>query len=147
MPRKSRSRKTKKYFTVAEANASLPLVRAIVRDITELASRLRDRKERLARLDEKADIPLSDAHAEELEEVYNEVERDRSQLREYVDELTDLGIELKDINTGLIDFPCWKDEREICLCWRYGEQEIAHWHELDAGFAGRQPLMIDAMTS
>ena len=51
------------------------------------------------------------------------------------------GIELKDYFTGLIDFPCRMDGREVYLCWRLGEPEVGHWHELDAGFAGRQKLL------
>jgi hypothetical protein len=51
-----------------------------------------------------------------------------------------LGAELKDLNTGLLDFPSLRDGREVYLCWRHGEDDIHFWHELDAGFAGRQPL-------
>jgi hypothetical protein len=47
---------------------------------------------------------------------------------------------LKDINTGLVDFLSWRQEREVYLCWQYGEGEISYWHELEAGFAGRQTL-------
>jgi hypothetical protein len=51
-----------------------------------------------------------------------------------------LGIEIKDINTGLIDFWSKRDGREVYLCWRYGEPCVEYWHDIDAGFAGRQPL-------
>jgi hypothetical protein len=51
-----------------------------------------------------------------------------------------LGIEVKDINHGLVDFPARRDDRDVYLCWRYDEPSITHWHDLDAGFAGRQPL-------
>ena len=61
-------------------------------------------------------------------------------MHEYEQELKNLGIELKDYYTGLIDFPCWMDGREVYLCWRLGEPEVAYWHELEAGFAGRQKL-------
>ncbi len=64
-------------------------------------------------------------------------------MREYEQELRKLGVELKDYFTGLIDFPCWMDGREVYLCWQLGEPEVAHWHELDAGFAGRQKLAPD----
>jgi hypothetical protein len=50
------------------------------------------------------------------------------------------GAELKDINSGLLDFRSQREGREVYLCWRYGEGEIRFWHDLDAGFAGRQPL-------
>lgn len=130
----------KKHFTPAEATASLPLVQAIVKDITELACSLRDRQERLSRA-WPGDGPAMDrAHQEELEQVQAEFVRDRERLEEYEQELKDLGVELKDYFMGLIDFPCWVGDREVYLCWRLGEPEIAYWHEVDAGFAGRQDL-------
>jgi hypothetical protein len=124
----------KKFFTVAEANAVLPLARAVLRDITELAQNLREHYGRLS--DEKG--RLGEAHQEELQQA---IERDQDRLREYVEELQKLGIELKDYHTGLIDFRSRMDGREVYLCWKLGEPEVAHWHELEAGFAGRQRIM------
>jgi hypothetical protein len=139
-----RSQLRKKYFTVAEANASLPLIRAIVGDITRLAHDLQDRHDRLKRMVTPRTGVLSQAHQEELRQIQEQLERDQEQMAEYIRELGKLGVELKDFHTGLIDFPCWKDEREVYLCWRLGEPEVAHWHELDAGFAGRQTLWVNA---
>ena len=62
-------------------------------------------------------------------------------MHEYERELEQLGVELKDYYTGLIDFPCWMDGREVYLCWRLGEPDVAHWHEVTEGFAGRQTLL------
>lgn len=137
-------RSSKKFFTVIEANNSLPLVRAIVRDITELARELRDRHDRLNRLKPNERLRLSDAHDEELRQVQAELERGQEQMEVYVRELAQLGVELKDYFTGLIDFPSLMDGRPVYLCWRLGEPEVAHWHELEAGFAGRQKLQPDA---
>jgi hypothetical protein len=64
-------------------------------------------------------------------------------MEEYVRELKALGVELKDYFTGLIDFPSLMDGRPVYLCWRLGEPEVAHWHELEAGVAGRQKLVSD----
>ena len=61
-------------------------------------------------------------------------------MKDYEKELRTLQIELKDYVTGLIDFPCWMDGREVYLCWRLGEPDVGHWHEIDAGFAGRHKL-------
>jgi hypothetical protein len=137
-------RKGKRYFTVAEANSMLPLVRVIVRDISELAGQLRERHERLAPRRSSDSSRLSDAHDEELQQAQVEFERDQAKMEEYEAELKKLGIELKDYFTGLIDFPSVMNGRVVYLCWRLGESEVAHWHELDAGFAGRQKLMVDA---
>jgi hypothetical protein len=139
-----KKRAGKKYFTVAEANASLPLVRAIVRDITALARDLKERQERLDRVQVPERGAMGDAYREELLQVEAEFERDQERMHEYVQELRGLGVELKDFVTGLIDFPCWMDGREVYLCWRLGEPEVAYWHELDAGFMGRQKLLANA---
>jgi hypothetical protein len=131
----------KKLFTVEEANATLPLLRSILRDVTELAREVRDRHERLGRIRQDDRKGLSKAHDEELEGIQAELERARKRMEGYEQELRGLGVELKDYYTGLVDFPCRMDGREVYLCWRLGEPEVAHWHELDAGFAGRQRLL------
>ncbi|HKB40198.1 MAG TPA: DUF2203 domain-containing protein [Gemmataceae bacterium] len=123
----------KKYFTAAQANAMLPLVRRIVQDITELANELRERQARIAHLQGEEQLRLED-----------EFERGRERMSELIEELRKLGVELKDFFMGLVDFPCWMDGREVCLCWRQGEPEVGHWHEVDAGFAGRQKLLQEA---
>ena len=135
-------RRAPKYFTVAQANAILPLLRSILRDVTELARELRDRHERLARV-QPLPRSLGDAYNEELQQIQAEFERDQERMRSYEAELKSLGIELKDYYTGLVDFPYRMDGRDVYLCWRLGEPEVAHWHEIDAGFAGRQKLMLD----
>jgi hypothetical protein len=135
-----------KYFTVAEANSALPLVRAIVQDITVLAKELRERQERLNRLRPGGRFRLSEAHEEELQQVQEEFERGQEKMDEYLRELRQLGVELKDFFTGLIDFPSMMNGRPIYLCWRLGEAEVAHWHELEAGFAGRQEIERSAVS-
>jgi hypothetical protein len=137
-----KSARTRKYFSVAEANASLPLIRAIVRDITQLAHDLRERDERLSRVNAADRRHRAVAYQEELEQMQAEFDRGRERMLEYERELQNLGVELKDYYTGLIDFPCRMNGREVYLCWRLGEPEVAHWHELDAGFAGRQKLNV-----
>jgi hypothetical protein len=136
----------KKFFTPAQANAMLPLVSRIVRDITELAHELRDRHQRLTRLMPRDEREVSTAHREELQHIEADLERGRQKMEEFESELRQLGVLLKDYFSGLIDFPCWMDGREVYLCWKLGEPEVAHWHEIDAGFAGRQKLMIEAQT-
>ena len=138
---------SRKLFTAQEANSTLPLVRAIVRDITALAGELRERYERLQRYRASGqDGPLSLAHQEEMEQAEDEFERLEERLQEYENELTQLGVELKDYFSGLVDFPCWMDDRVVYLCWRLDEPAVTWWHELDAGFAGRQKLKTDLGT-
>jgi hypothetical protein len=132
----------KKCFTVSQANAALPLVRAIVRDIMELAQDLRERQDRLARVKPPDKGGLLQAHAEELQQAHGDFERDQERLLEYAQELQNLGVELKDYFSGLVDFPSRMDGRDVYLCWRFGEAEIAYWHDLDKGFAGRRELRV-----
>jgi hypothetical protein len=137
----------KKYYTPASANATLPLVRVILRDVTELARELRERHERLSRSVSGKRGGLSEAHQEELLQAQHDLERGQQRMRDYERELQNLGIELKDYFTGLIDFPARMDGREVYLCWRLGEPEVAYWHELEAGFGGRQKLRTAATGS
>ena len=133
-----------KYFTIDEANNALPLVRAIVTDIVAKYSEVSDRKSRLDQIREsrsKRDYVGQDLYGEELTQVEEVIEKEIGFLQEFIDELENLGIELKDISRGLIDFRSIMDGREVYLCWLLGEEEVGHWHELDAGFGGRQSLL------
>jgi hypothetical protein len=130
--------KKRRLYTLEEANAMLPLLRVILRDITALAVELRGRYERLVRLQETEG--LDEAHKEEVQQLVEEFERGQETMREYEVELEKLDVELKDYYTGLIDFRHLKDGREVYLCWRMDEPEIAHWHDLNSGFTGRQKL-------
>jgi hypothetical protein len=133
----------KKFFTAAQANNTLPLVRAITRDISELACGLRDRQERLNRLGRPRQGHLGEAYQEELERLREDLDRSHLRMQEYVQELNALGIELKDYYIGLVDFPARMNGREVYLCWKLGEPTVAFWHERDAGFAGRQRLKAE----
>lgn len=62
------------------------------------------------------------------------------QAQQTVEELHALGCEVKDLEMGLVDFRSLREGREVYLCWHVGEETISYWHELDAGFGGRQPL-------
>ncbi len=135
---------SRRYFTVEQANAMLPLVRAIVKDLSELSRDVIERRERLALLLAGRNGQQSDVYSEELAQVEEELEKDGRRLREYVEELLKLGIEPKNGPEGLVDFPALMDGREVYLCWKYGEPEIMFWHDLDAGFAGRQSLVAEA---
>lgn len=135
---------TKKYYTADEANRSLPLVRAIVGDIVRQWRSVDELEARLAataRPPAKAGKPArpADLYDEERGQARAELETQQAQLQTYVEELHKLGVDLKGAD-GLCDFPGLVDGREVCLCWRLGEPEVGHWHEVDAGFAGRKPI-------
>jgi hypothetical protein len=139
----------KRSFTVAEANAMLPLVRAIVDDIVRLFNEVAERRERLDRIRQSRGQRREDdnPYNEELQQVEDDLEKDIDRLNEFGDELRRLGLELKDPAVGLVDFPTQIEGRDAYLCWKLGEGDIAYWHELDAGFAGRQSLLAGSLSS
>ena len=66
--------------------------------------------------------------------------KDFQQLDDLLHRILATGAQVKDINTGLLDFPALRNDHEVCLCWKYGEEKIAFWHEIEDGFAGRQGM-------
>lgn len=132
---------TQKIFTVEQANRMLPLVRRIVGDIVRGYA---DWQESVKRLElvaagggETQDMTQI---AHERDQLERRTQAMAAEIDSFVRELESLGIELKGFDSGLVDFPGEKDGRPIYLCWRLGEDAVAFWHELDAGFAGRRPL-------
>lgn len=126
-----------KLFTVDQANATLPLVRKIVADVVREHAAWRAKILEL-------DLAASTVHAEtpqaDPERLEREVQERAREISGFQRELGALGIELKDPRLGLVDFPSENNGRRILLCWRLGEPEIQFWHEVDGGYAGRQPL-------
>lgn len=122
----------RKFFTVDEANRALPYVSRIVEDVRRTYRRAID-------LQEQIEHPLPGAEEVVMQRDYAAA---IDELNRYVDELGQVGVELKDYDMGLIDFPAMHEGREVCLCWKRGENSVAAWHETDAGFAGRQSVEL-----
>ena len=122
--------KSKKRFTLAQANKTLPLVSRIAADIVavhQAASTLQGRLETIK-------------SSKEQNKTEKELESKLDRLQTLVDELSEVGCELKDYQTGLVDFMGRHQGRDVCLCWKLGEAKIGFWHELQTGFAGRKPV-------
>lgn len=131
-----------RVFTPEEANAALPEVRA-------LAERLVEDRRALVALGEELEAmqaliggnggSLDPSRVGELQEA---VAHAAAGLAGLVDEIHELGVQVKDLDRGLIDFPARHPESgdPVLLCWELGEPEVAHWHGLEEGFAGRKPL-------
>ncbi|MDP6553301.1 MAG: DUF2203 domain-containing protein [Pirellulaceae bacterium] len=134
-----------KLFTVEEANAMLPLIRAIAGDMVALSRDVDERRERLNRINDHHESGSSDPYADEVAQIEQELEKDIERLNEFARELSQLGVEPKGATEGLVDFPSRIDGRMVYLCWRYDEPEVLYWHELDGGFAGRQPLTVGSI--
>jgi hypothetical protein len=132
-----------KQFTVPSANRTLPLVRMIVSDIVELFREVSERRERLLAMQRRKGSETKrdgDLYREEVEQAERVLEQDVERLQAFVNELSVLGVELKDPSTGLVDFPTQMNGQSAYLCWKLGETEVGYWHTTDSGFAGRQPL-------
>jgi len=133
------------HFTRESAEALLPRVEPLLRELQASRADLAAVEKRAAALQ----IRLSGnghLHRGEVEEVRAEVGRLNDEINSRLQEIAGLGVLVKDLDMGLIDFPALRDGREVYLCWRLGEEaRIAWWHETDAGFAGRQPFDDRAM--
>ncbi len=123
----------RRYFSLEEARRALPLVRRIAADIQQAQA------ERL-RLHGEMSAAMASVTPGIPEKLQKEFEAQTDRLDRLVEELTKVGVELKDPGRGLLDFPGMFEGREICLCWRLGEETITHWHELESGFTGRKPV-------
>ena len=142
----TRSYKPARLFTVQQANSMLPLIRAITGDLVQLSRDIIERRQRLDHLTVGREVEAGDPYSEELAQIEDELEKDSQRLQEYVAELRQLGVEPKSAPEGLVDFPSIIDGRLVYLCWKHGEPDILYWHDLDVGFAGRQPLTADSVS-
>jgi hypothetical protein len=123
----------KRYFTLAEANEALVELRPLVGQMLEIRQELLDLQPELEPILQKV---LGNGGGKVATQAVAFFER----LEELIERIQQMEVELKDINSGLLDFPSLRGGREVYLCWRYGEDEIRFWHEINAGFAGRQAL-------
>ena len=128
-----------KRFTLDEATALLPRLREILAAMRETKASVDRLQSELAGLSRAAsgNGHLLVAH---MERKRQEVQSLTERLNASLEELIEMGCELKGVEEGLIDFPAEREGRTVYLCWKLGERSIDHWHELDTGFAGRQPL-------
>ena len=133
-----------RHFTPDEANAELERVRPLVE---QLVARRREHVAALERQEEleskirgngggmpPAELAAADAQVGEL----------ARGLASLAEEITALGVQVKDLDEGLVDFPALRHGETVLLCWRLGEDEIAYWHRVEDGFAGRRPLPLEA---
>jgi hypothetical protein len=133
-----------KIFTVEEANRTLPLVSRIVDDLVREHKMWEDK----VREFELATVGSSPEHPDAIAELLQiEAQRLASAIEGYIAELNDLGVICKGMGTGLVDFRGRIDGRDVFYCWKLGESAVQYWHEVDAGFVGRQRLHPLAVTT
>lgn len=122
-----------RYFTLQEANQALTVIRPLMDEIQNIRKTILARKPEVWPVVERA---AGNGGSPAASKMVREFER----LDALIHQVQDTGALFKDINLGLLDFSALKDGREVYLCWKYGEQDIAFWHEIEAGYAGRQPI-------
>ncbi|OQY87849.1 MAG: hypothetical protein B6D38_11255 [Anaerolineae bacterium UTCFX1] len=121
------------YFTLEEANRALETIRPLIHEAMLIRRRvLADQPEVWAMMEKAA----GNGGSPTLSKMVVDFER----FDDLLHAIQAAGAQIKDISAGLMDFPALKEGREVCLCWRYGETDIAYWHEVETGFAGRQPI-------
>jgi hypothetical protein len=121
------------HFSLEEARAALPLLRSIFTDLHLLRDRVHLADEHLSQLHRKTSADLGGS-------AVNKMLRDLSQINTHLRQLSELGVVIKDVDRGLVDFPHLRDGREVFLCWELDEDDIEFWHDLDTGYAGRERL-------
>jgi hypothetical protein len=130
-----------KIFTLDEAQSLLPLVESLLKRATEnkqVAEEIESDLSILARRIHLAggmtvDVAKVAAQRAALEEAIQ-------RARETLAEIDEIGVQVKDLDTGLLDFPCRVEDDVVLLCWKSGETAIEHWHTMEAGFKGRKPI-------
>ncbi len=121
------------FFTLEEANETLNIIRPLMDEIQAIRQViLKNQPEAWPAIEKSAGNGGNRA--------LSAMVKDFEKLDTLVHQIQDMGVLVKDINLGLLDFPARREGKEVYLCWKHGEEEIAFWHEVEAGFAGRQPI-------
>ena len=123
----------KRYFNIEEASLAISIIRPLIAQILEIRQYILDKQPEVWRVVSKT-AGNGGSKAASL------IVQDFARLDELVHQVQSTGAILKDINLGLVDFLSISNGREIFLCWQYGEPDLAFWHEIEAGFNGRQPI-------
>ena len=122
-----------RYFTLQEANETLDLIRPWMDEVQAIRQKvLKNQPEAWPAIQKSAGNGGNRA--------LSNMVQDFEKFDALIHRIQDMDVLIKDINLGLLDFPALKDGREVYLCWQYGEGDIAFWHEVEEGYAGRQPI-------
>jgi hypothetical protein len=130
-----------KTFTIDEAQSLLPVLESLLKRAIDGKRAAEEVETQISDLGRR--IYLSGGMRVNLPEVAQqraEMESHLERVRESIAEIDSIGVQVKDLDTGLLDFPFRLDEDIVLLCWRMGETTIEHWHTVESGFQGRQPV-------
>jgi hypothetical protein len=132
-----------RYFTPEEANAALAEVRPAAESLVAHRRTMSVAATRRAKLVHRIAGNGGDFDPQEPRTLQEQFEAEAAAVAQCVEQLERLGVVVKDLDRGLVDFPALREDEEVLLCWQVGEDEVAFWHGLDEGFAGRKPLPFD----
>jgi hypothetical protein len=130
-----------KTFTLAEATTLLPVLQALLKRAMEGKKLIEDVEKELQDL--KHRILLSGGLMVDIPALaHRRAEHDKALqgIKDALAEIDAIGVQVKDLDIGLLDFPCVVDDEIVLLCWKYGEDKIAFWHGVEEGFRGRKPI-------
>ena len=120
-------------FTLSEASQLIPQLRAILVEAAQEFAEMRRLNPQIQKVRDK--VPLDGFSPEGVPYV-----QAATRLLYLLNQVKEMGVIVKDIDKGLCDFPYLRHGRVVYLCWHLGEDAITHWHDVEAGFAGREPL-------
>lgn len=130
-----------KTFTLSEAQTLLPVLEALLLKARAAGARAGELEREMQHLSQRI-FMSGGMHVDVSAAARRRAEREKAmkEAENTLIEIDEIGVQVKDLEKGLLDFPCLMDGKTVLLCWKLGEKEIAFWHTTDAGFAGRQPL-------
>jgi hypothetical protein len=132
-----------RYFTPEEANARLAEVRPVAEELVTHRRAMGVAAGRRAQLVQRIAGNGGDFDPQEPRALEEQFQREGQEVARCVERLEGLGVLVKDVDRGLLDFPALHAGEEVLLCWEVGEDEVAFWHGVEEGFAGRKPLPFD----
>jgi hypothetical protein len=131
-----------RIFTLEEANAALRELRPVVERMVEHRQNLTAAQRRQAELVTQIAGNGGDLSPSDLREAGAAIQQEADAITECVERISEAGVQIKSLEEGLLDFPARRGDEDVLLCWKLGEDEIAYWHGLEEGFAGRKPLPL-----
>ena len=130
-----------KTFTLDEAQALLPVLESLLKRAIEGKRAAENSETDLSELARRIYVSGGmKVDTAKVAKMRAEMEDNLQRVRESIAEIDAIGVQVKDLETGLLDFPFRLDDDVVLLCWRMGEPSIEHWHTVDAGFKGRKPV-------
>lgn len=130
-----------KTFSLQEAQSLLPVLESLLRTSIEGKKVIEEVDQELSHISERIFL-TGGAFIEVKKVALRRAERDKAvqKVKDAIAEINAIGVQVKDLDIGLLDFPCKVDDEIVLLCWKLGETSITHWHGAEEGFAGRKPI-------